>query len=51
MSLFIGSLAFAGPEHIVEMRLGVIGGLDPVGARGACWCWWLATRAQSGHGQ
>jgi NhaA family Na+:H+ antiporter len=26
MSLFIGSLAFPGAEHIVEMRLGVIGG-------------------------
>src|SRR6185295_7994448 len=26
MSLFIGSLAFPGTEHIVEMRLGVIGG-------------------------
>jgi NhaA family Na+:H+ antiporter len=26
MSLFIGSLAFPGGEHIVEMRLGVIGG-------------------------
>jgi Na+:H+ antiporter, NhaA family len=26
MSLFIGSLAFPGVEHIVEMRLGVIGG-------------------------
>jgi NhaA family Na+:H+ antiporter len=26
MSLFIGSLAFPGNEHIVEMRLGVIGG-------------------------
>jgi NhaA family Na+:H+ antiporter len=26
MSLFIGSLAFRGIEHIVEMRLGVIGG-------------------------
>ena len=26
MSLFIGGLAFPGTEHIVEMRLGVIGG-------------------------
>jgi Na+:H+ antiporter, NhaA family len=26
MSLFIGSLAFPGADHIVEMRLGVIGG-------------------------
>jgi NhaA family Na+:H+ antiporter len=26
MSLFIGSLAFPGAEHVVEMRLGVIGG-------------------------
>jgi NhaA family Na+:H+ antiporter len=26
MSLFIGSLAFPGAEHTVEMRLGVIGG-------------------------
>jgi NhaA family Na+:H+ antiporter len=26
MSLFIGGLAFPDPEHVVEMRLGVIGG-------------------------
>ena len=26
MSLFIGGLAFPGVDHIVEMRLGVIGG-------------------------
>jgi NhaA family Na+:H+ antiporter len=26
MSLFIGGLAFPGSDHIVELRLGVIGG-------------------------
>jgi Na+:H+ antiporter, NhaA family len=37
MSLFIGSLAFPGVEHIVEMRLGVIGGSILSGSWG-CWC-------------
>ena len=27
MSLFIGMLAFAGPEHAAEIRIGVLAGL------------------------
>jgi NhaA family Na+:H+ antiporter len=52
MSLFIGSLAFADPATIVQMRLGVIAG----SVLSACWglaVLWLATRhreaAESGR--
>jgi NhaA family Na+:H+ antiporter len=36
MSLFIGGLAFPGTEHIVEMRLGVIGGSILSALSGLC---------------
>ena len=46
MSLFIGSLAFADPAAIVEMRLGVIGGSALSGLTGLA-VLWLVTRGKA----
>jgi NhaA family Na+:H+ antiporter len=46
MSLFIGGLAFPGTEHIVEMRLGVIGG-SILSAVSGLFVLMLATRRRS----
>jgi NhaA family Na+:H+ antiporter len=46
MSLFIGSLAFADPAAVVEMRLGVIGGSALSGLWGLA-VLWLATRGKA----
>ncbi|MGF6604883.1 Na+/H+ antiporter NhaA, partial [Paraburkholderia sp. GAS448] len=44
MSLFIGSLAFGGPEYFTPLRLGVIAGSTLSGVTG-----YLLLRFASGH--
>jgi NhaA family Na+:H+ antiporter len=47
MSLFIGGLAFPGAAHIVEMRLGVIGGSTLSAITGLLVLTWVTRRGQA----